>query len=231
MVTEAELQDLMSTGLKTYFHDAFLTHEHVDTATTQTASVVENITQLLLATGVQQDSEVRANYDRQFFNPRYGTLRFKARISDYTDLTMFLGFKSTLSAPTWGMTESCAGLYIDNANDAGVLYFYTGNGDAAAPNYQATPIADIDVTRWITYELEFNRFRWYSIPYTVPYFDKNVEAGLKQGLFRKWSNVCTNGSVLPYDTMHYLVFYITNKTGFNKYIDLQHVTYSEVYPD
>jgi hypothetical protein len=231
MVTEAELQDLMSTGLKTYFHDAFLSHEHIDTSLTQTAFCTKNVTQLLISTGVQQDSEARANYDREFFNPRYGTLRFKARVNEMSGLTMFMGFKSTLSAPWWGMTESCCGLFIDNANDPGVLYFYTGNGSAAAPNYQATPIVDIDMTRWLVYELEHNRFRWYNVPYTVPYFDKNVEAGLKQGMFRKWSSVQTNGSVLPDDTMHYIVFYVTNNTGATKYIDLQHVTYSEVYPD
>lgn len=231
MVTEAELQDLMTTGLKTYFHDAFLTHAHINTSLTQTAHLTENITQLQLSTGVQQNSEARANYDREFFNPRYGTLRFKARTNAMSDITLFMGFKSTLTAPTWGMTEACAGLFIDYANDPGVLYFYTGNGSVDAPDYQATPIADIDMLRWLVYEIEFNKFRWYSLPYSVPYFDKNVLPGLKQGIIRKWSDVHTNGSVLPDDTMNYIVFYITNEVGLNRYLDLQHVTYSEVYPD
>lgn len=231
MVTEAELQDLMNTGLKTYFHDAFLSHEHINTAVNQTAAITENITQLRLQTGVQEDSEVRANYDRSFFNPRYGTLRMKVRLNSMSDLSMFFGFKSSLSAPWWGMTEACAGFFIDNVNDPGVLYFYTGNGDAGAPAYQATPISGIAMTRWHVYEIEFNKARWYTIPYTVPYFDKNVLPGLKQGIIRKWSEPYVNGATLPGDEMQYIVFYLANKVGTNKSIEVQHITYSEVYPD
>jgi len=231
MVTEAELQDLMTTGLKTYFHDSFLTHENIDTAVTQTAAAYKYVTQLLLSTGVLQDSEARANYDRSFFNPRYGKLSIKARLNSMDDLTMFMGFKGTLAVPAWGMTEACAGLLIDNKNDPGVLYFYTGNGSALHPAYQATPIMDIDMTRWLIYEIEFNRFRRYSLPFIVPYFDKNVEDKLKEGLSRKWSERTTNGSTLPADEMQYIMFYITNNVGTTKTMDVQHVTYSEVYPD
>jgi len=231
MVTQSDLADLLTTGLKTRFHDCFLGSEHIDIAITQTAYVYRNLAQLLIATGVQQSSEARANYDRSFFNPRYGTLRFKMRLNDVKGLSFFIGFRSTLAAPAWGMTEGCAGLFMDDKNDAGVLYFYTGNGDIAHPDYQATPIMDADLLRWLVFEIQFYKFRWYSLPYVVPYFDENVLPGLKQGMTRKWSKTMRNGSVLPADEMHYIYAYIKNAVGYNKYLELQFIDYAEVYPD
>jgi len=231
MITETGLQDLMTTGLKTYFHDPFLTHDHIDTFVTQTASVTENVTQLLLATGVQEASEVRANYDRAFFNPRYGTLRAKVRLNSMDDVFAFFGFKKTLSAPAWHMDESHAGIMLYEGN----VYAVTGgslkNNPPDIVDYQVTPIADIDATRWLVYEIAYNSVRWYSLPYTVPYFDKNVLPGLKQGLIRKWSKPYVNGVVLPEDELHYIVFYLKNSVGSNKNLEVQHITYSEVYPD
>jgi len=227
MATLADLQDLLTTDLKTWFHDCFLSHDQVDTSLTQTAAAYQHVGQLKIETGVQEGSEARANYERSFFNPRYATVRFKVRISDAADAFAFFGFKDTLTAPTWGMTESHAGFMLYE----GVLYLVTGNGDADAPANQVTPITDIDITRWLIYELSFYSGRWYSLPYTVPYFDKNVLAGLKQGMTRKWSNWTRNGSILPSDEMHYLVFYISNSTGASKSLEVQHVDYQEVYPD
>jgi len=231
MVTELELQDLMTTGLKTYFHDSFLSTEMVDTSLTQTAAVYKHVGQVLIASGVQEGSEARANYDVPIFNPRYGTLRIKLRLNSMKGCTVFVGFKGTLLAPTWGMTETCSGLFIDYANDAARLYFYTGSGSAGAPASQVTPIVDIDMTRWLVFEISHNNMRYYSVPYTVPYFDKNVLPGIKQGMTRKWSKNYQNGSVLPADEMQYIVAYIKNHTGNNQTLDMQHITYSEVYPD
>jgi hypothetical protein len=231
MVTEADMQDLMTTGLKTYFHDPLLVQDQFDTAVTQTATVTGSNCRVLMQTDVQQDSEARVNYNRSFFNPRYSVLRMKLRFNSASDVFAFWGFKSTLSAPTWHMDESHAGFMIYN----GTLYAVTGGSLKGNPpdivDYQTTPITDIDLTRWLIYEIEFNKFRWYSLPYTVPYFDKNVIPKLEEGLIRKWSQVYENGNVLPQDEMHYLVFYLTNSVGANKTMELQHVTYSEVYAD
>ena len=231
MMSEKDLQDMMTTGLKTYFHDPFLSHDHIDTSVVQTASVTENVTQLLLATGVQEASDVRANYDRTFFNPRYGTLRVKVRLNSMADSFAFFGFKSTLADPSWQMTESHAGVMLYN----GVMHAVTGGSLKGNPpgvvDYQVTPLMDLDATRWIVYEIEFNKIRWYSTPYTVPYFDKNVPPKLKQGIIRKWSLPYVNGVVLPQDELHYIVFYVKNEVGTNKSLEVQHVTYSEVYPD
>jgi len=227
MVSQADLQALMATGLKTYFHDPFLASEHITTAVTQTGAVTLNLAQALVATGVQSWSEARANYDREYFNPLYSKLYFKARLNDIDAVTLFMGFKSTLAAPAWGMTETCAGILIDGKNAPKVPYFYTASGS----NYQATPILGMDMTRWLTYEIDGFKFRYYSLPYTVPYFDENVLPGIKQGIIRKWSGITTNGSTFPDDTMHYIVFYVKNHTGFNKYVELQFVNYAEVYPD
>jgi hypothetical protein len=231
MVSEAELRDLLTTGLKTWFHDCFLGDARMDTSVNQTGSVTQDVASLLLNTGVQQGSFARANYSRSFFNPRYAALRAKLRLNGMDDVTAFVGFKSTLTAPVWGMTESCAGLFIDAGNDNGVLYWYTGNGSLAEPAYQATPVMDVDMTRWLVFELEHHRMRYYSLPYTVPYFDKNVLPGIKQGIIRKWSGTYANGTTLPGDEMHYLVFYVSNATGYVRTLEAQYVDYSEVYPD
>lgn len=227
MVTRAELQDLMTTGLKTWFHDCFLSSEMLDTSVTQTAAVYLGNSRLMLETGVQQDSEARANYLRAFYNPRYASLRLKLRMDDYEDVFAFWGFKSTLSAPSWGMTESHAGFMLYH----GTLYFSTGNGAVLSPTCQVTPITDIDPSNWLTYELAYNSARWYSLPYTVPFFDVNVLPGLKQGLTRKWSQKYVNGVSLPSDEMHYIVLYATNTTGSSRYIECQSIDYQEVYPD
>ena len=231
MFSEEDLQDLVTTGLKTYFHDAFLTHENIDTSVTQTAAVQESVTKLLISTGVLEASEARANYDTASFNPRYGKLRVKVRLNSASDSFVFFGFKKTLSAPTWNMDESHSGLMLHN----GIMYAVTGgslkNNPPDIVDYQATPIADIDPTRWIVYEIEFNKIRWYSLPFMVPYFHKNVPDKLKQGIIRKWSAPYVNGVVLPEDAMHYIVFYVKNSTGNTKSLEVQHVTYSEVYPD
>lgn len=231
MLAQDDLQSLITEGLKTYFHDCFLSTEQLTQATSQTGVITTGLQQLLLNTGVQEGSEVRANYTRSWLNPLYSKLYIKARLNDPDGLTMFFGFRSNLTAPTWGMTESCAGLFIDYKNDAGMPYFYTGNGDADAPAYQVTPIPDMDLTRWLLFKIEGYKFSWYSLPYTVPYFDKNVLPGLKQGIIRKWSQVYTNGSTIPDDTLHYLVFYIKNGVGSSRTLEVQKINYAEVYPD
>lgn len=224
-------QDDIATGHKIYFHDTFRSSEHITPAVTQTGAVSRNLQQLLLASGVQEASFARANYDRPLYNPLYAKLYFKLRLNATDAVTLFAGFRSTLTAPSWGMTETCAGIYIDGKNDPGTVYFYTANGDPGAPNFQATPIADIDMLRWLVFEIDGYKLRWYSLPYTVPYFDKNVLPNLKQGMTRKWSHIYTNGSSIPDDTMHYLYFYIKNHTAFNKTADVQFINYAEVYPD
>ena len=87
------------------------------------------------------------------------------------------------------------------------------------------------MARWLIFEIDGFRMRYYSLPYEVPYFDENVLPGLKQGIIRKWSNIYTNGSYLPNDVMHYIYFYVKNHTGANKFIEIQKINYAEVYPD
>lgn len=231
MTNQDELQALMMENLKTYIHDNFLSTEQITQAVTQTGVINTGLQQLLLNTGVQEASEVRANYARSWLNPLYSKLYLKLRLNDMDGVTLWFGLKSTLAAPSWGMTESCAGVLIDYKNDAGTPYFYTGNGDPDNPGYQATPIKDIDMARWLLYKIEGYKFSWYSLPYTVPYFDKNVLPGLKQGIIRKWSGVYTNGSTIPDDTLHYLVFYIKNGVGLSRTMEVQKINYAEVYPD
>jgi hypothetical protein len=196
-------------------------------AVTQTGAVTLRQFSALLETGLQQGSTARMNTAANTWNPRYGTLDVKLRLDAEENVFMFAGFKKSLDAPTETMTESHAGLLFYG----GTLYFSTGNSDPLNPTQQKTTIAETDMTRWLLFRINFNRFKWYSLPYTVPYFDTQALPGLQQGMTRKWSAETVNGSTLPEDTVHYLVFYIANTVGANRTLELQHLNYGEVYPD
>lgn len=235
MVTSDELQDMAMTGLKTWIYDCFLSTEQWTRAVTQTGAITTGLQQLLLNTGIQQGSEARANYARAWLNPLYGTLYFKLRLSGMADVFMFAGLTTTLTDPEWTKASpmpawaqfSHAGIMVYQ----GALYFVTGDGDLASPQVRVTPITDADMTRWLVFKVEGDKFSWYSLPYTVPYFDKDVLPGIKQGIIRKWSGIYSNATCAPDDAQHYLVFYITNEVGANKTLEVQKVSYAEVYPD
>jgi hypothetical protein len=227
MVTTDELQDMATQQLKIWQHDIFSGVEQMDYAATQTGAVTIDLCDAVLDTGIQSLSTARMNYYNALFNPMYGRLLVKLRLSSSSDVFAFWGFKQTLAAPTWGMTESHAGFMFYN----GALYFSTGDSGTPSAHGQVTPITDCDVTRWLVYEIESNAGRFYSLPYTVPYFDKNVLPGLKQGLIRKWSPAYLNGSAVPQDSAHYFMFYVANTTGAAQVMELQFIDYAEVYPD
>lgn len=243
MVTQDEEQGLMMAGLKTYFHDCFLSTEQLGMAAAQTGEITTGLGQLIISTGVQQASTARVNYQRKIFNPLYSKLYFKMRLNSMDDVFMFAGLTTTLDEPEWTKAlptpdwakHSHTGLMVKD----GTLYFVTGSAyvppvvppPAWATPVQVTPIADIDMRRWLVFRIEGDRFSWYSLPYTVPYFDKDVLPGLKQGMIRKWSAVYTNGSARPDDTAHYMVFFVKNTTGHTKYMEIQKINYAEVYPD
>jgi hypothetical protein len=148
---------------------------------------------------------------------------------------MFAGLSTSLLDPVWDRTLpmpawsklSHAGIMVY----LGRLYFVTGTGDLYNPQVRVTEIADADMTRWLVFKVEGDRFSWYSLPYTVPFFDKDVLPGIKQGIIRKWSGLYSNASCAPDDAQHYLVFYVTNLVGASKQLEVQKISYAEVYPD
>jgi len=227
MVTQSELEALLTTNLKIWQHDTFLSSEQLQQATNQTGYVTVGLQDALLDTGVQALSYARLNYFNALFNPLYGKLLLKLHISSKDNVFAFFGFKKTLDAPAFDMTESHAGFILYN----GALYFSTGDGAIPSAHQQRTVIQDCDVTRWLVFKVEENKGMYYSLPYTVPFFDKDVLPGLKQGIIRKWSPVYQNGAVRPEDVAHYLVFFIRNSVGASKQMRLQFINYSEVYPD
>ena len=235
MVDADELQELAMTGLKTWMFDCFQSTEQLSTAVTQTGTATTGLQQLLLNTGVQSLSTARINYARQWFNPLYGTLYFKLRLSDMKDVFMFAGLTTTLTNPAWTIGTpmpawakfSHTGIMVYQ----GSLYFVTGDGGPSSPQVRVTPVADADMTRWLVFKVEGASFSWYSLPYTVPYFDKDVLPGIKQGIIRKWSGVYSNATCAPDDAQHYMVFYIKNLVGAAKWLEVEKVSYAEVYPD
>lgn len=226
-IQPADFQKLLSTSFKTWFHDNFFSTEHNTTATTQTGNVGQDLASLLVETGVQSASTARFNYDRSAFNPRYGTLHFKLNMNSMKDVFLFAGFKESLAAPAFAMTESHSGIILYN----NVMYYSVGNGDALNPRQATVPITDADMTRWLVYRVNNNRFQYYSLPYTVPYFEENIPDKLREGFIRKWSPLYSTGSLMPKNSTHYLVFYISNSTGLDKTAELQFIDYGEFYAD
>ena len=153
------------------------------------------------------------------------------RLNSMLDSTFFAGFRSNLTAPTWSMTESCSGLFLNSASDNGALYFHTADGDATSPRFQRQKIADIDMTRYLVFQIRNNAFRYYTLPVVVPYFDENVEEKLKDGLVKKWSPWYTNGNVMPADQAHWIFFYIKNNIGMTRYLEINNIFYGETYAD
>lgn len=235
MVNQDDIQKLMTTDLKIYMDDCFLSTDQLTTAVTQTAAASLGLQNVIIQTGVQEGSAARMNYNRQMFNPLYSKLYFRVRLNSMDDIFMFAGLTTTLDTPEWTKTlpmpswaqQSHTGIMLHE----GTLYFISGDGDDTNPKIQVTPIKDIDMTRWLIYKIEGYKFSWYSLPYTVPYFDKDVLPKLKQGIIRKWSTVTRNGSAIPDDVVHYLTFYVENTAGYEKIVTVQRVNYAEVYPD
>lgn len=251
MVTQDELQKLMTENLKIYFDDCFLATDQLTTATTQTGDVSLGLQNAVLNTGVQEGSTARLNYNRAMFNPLYSKLYFKLRLNSMDDVFMFAGLTTTLADPEWPKDlpmpgwakHSYTGIMLHQEivklKKIVNFYFVTGNVITKVPdvglprpkNYQLTPIADIDPTRWLIFKIEGHKFSWYSLPYTVPYFSKNVLPGLKRGRVRVWSHVYNNSTAIPDDVVHYLTFFIKNEVGASKQLTLQRINYAEVYPD
>jgi len=231
MAITDDVQDAAMTGHKYDFTDFFLGSGVIDSATTGTGSASVEIGQWLASTGITALSSSMSYYMRQIFNPRYGRLLIKARVSDMTSCDMFIGFKSSLSPPSWGMTESCAGIYINSVQQNGTAYWYVGNGSTSAPRFKAVALKGLDMTDWLIFDISSKGVRWWAVPEAVPYFDTEAISELEAAKQRRWSDLVQAGGELPGDELHYVLLYVKNKTGATRYVEVQKLAYKEDYPD
>lgn len=223
MIDLQELLELAGSSTAYYMHDTFLSTEQIVEAVTGSAFIVKKPFEICMSTGILQGSSSKIYYANNIFNPYYSTLLFKLRLTDLVNYFAFFGFKEYATAPTFNMTESHAGFMIN----AGQMYSSTGDGDPISPKQQRIKVSVVTPTNNIIYKIENNKFSTRPLPEIYPYFD-----GLRtEKPTRKWGLAAQNSTISPSNSMHYLVFYISNTTNSDHKMYLHHVAYGEEYAD
>jgi len=223
MLSIDELIDLLAVQMRRFLYDNFQSTENIYSAVSQTGEVTTHLSELVLSTGIQEGSTAKIYYNYPAFNPKYSTLIFKLRFDSIDDVFAFIGFKGSVSDPSFNMTESHAGLMINNGN----VYFSTANEDPLNPNQQRTRIIGIDPTNVLIYKIIYNKLLIRPTPLIYPYFD-GIRAVKTE---RAWTQPYENGAYTPMNKDHYFVAFIKNSVGLTKRIYLNHVCYGEEYAD
>ena len=210
--------------LKTYIYDNFYSTEHIELTTTVTGFLYNLIGEMRLTTGVTTGSSCMTNYDIANFNPLYAKAVWKCYTNSMDNCFAFWGFKESLSAPTFDMTESHAGFMIED----GKLYASVADGD----EQQRVEIIGVDARRVENYKIEYNRF------FVEPLPAVEVSLGLPGVLTtfpyikREWVEITQLTNYPPTNNVHYIVQYIENgKNNLNRILTFNRFIYSEVYAD
>jgi hypothetical protein len=227
MIDKEEMLKFLSEQTKHFIIDNFQTTEQISSSANQTAEVLKNLHSLKLVTGQQEGSEAYAYYKSNIFNPHFSTLQIKLHFNDIKNILAYVGFKESLNPPRHDMTENHSGLLIYNNR----IYFSTGLEKDGISKYKNTLISDIDLTKWVLIEIKNQYFRWYFLPYRVPYFNGFTIEKYRIGLLKKWSLTYSNSDTTPKDSLYYIYFYIKNLTGENKEMEISKVVYFEDYVD
>ncbi len=223
MISTDDVFELFGTQFRRFLYDNFYSTETMNDAVTQTGYVIKYLSELELATGVQEASTAKVYYNFPAFNPHYSKLFFKLQFSSIQNIFAFVGFKETTNTPTFDMTESHAGFMFYN----GSVYSSTGNNDPLNPLQQRIFIAGMVPTNNLVYRIIKNRFAYYPLPISEPYFD-GIETVVST---RKWGAETLNGSVAPRNQDHYFMAHIENNTGADVQLRIKHVLYGEWYAD
>ncbi len=177
-----------------------------------------------LETGVTLGSSCMTNYDIASFNPLYAEAVWKLYASSMNDCFMFWGFKETLSAPTFDMTESHVGFMVED----GKLYASVADG----AEQQRIELIGIDVTRVENYKIAYNRFFVEPLPAVEEQLGLPGILTTFPYIKREWVEITQLTNYPPQNQAHYIMQYINNgqnnldkKLTFNKFI------YKEVYAD
>jgi len=203
--------------------DNFYSTEHLTEVITQTGSITKELFQVVMNTGVQENSTVKMYYDLNRFNPHYSKAFFRVNFESIADATAFVGFKKYYTDPAFNDVESHCGLLLYNGN----LYLSSGNQLGVAVGYQNTLISGIDLTRDFIIQIEKNRLFSMPLPQVIPYFDTFRIISED----RVWTLKVTNSSFPPEDLTHYIVYFIRNHVNASKKMTLRHFCYLEEYAD
>jgi len=223
MVETEELLNWLAVDNNHFFYDNFQSTEQINTALTQTGFIRPLLHQFELTTGVQSGSTARAYYDMPIFNPLYSRLFVRLFMGNMKDCFMFIGFKANNDAPTFDMAESHSGIMVHE----GKLYFSTANEIGDTPGQQRVEITGLDMTRDYIYEIAYNALRTQPFPYRV----EGLHGPYVIPVTRKWTLNQTNDVNPPADFAHYILFYIENTVGSDRYVTLRKVILWEDFAD
>jgi len=205
-------------NLRYYLHDNFLTSEQFKILTQEDAYMENKTCELKLGTGLKESGSILLSYDNPIFNPKYGELLVKLRLTSKDDVVAYWGFKQNLTEPTETMIESHAGFLLIN----GKLYATTGNGS----NQQKVQIQGLDLTKFYEYKIVYNKFYLAPLPEVLTYLGTPI---IKKVPY-EFRLLQTNSTYPPKDQVHYLVFFIKNTTATEKLLYLTKLIYKEKYP-
>ena len=210
--------------LKTYIYDNFYSTEHIESTTAVTGFLYNLIGEMRLTTGVTTGSSCMTNYDIANFNPLYAEAVWKCYASSMDNCFMFWGFKESLSAPTFEMTESHAGFMVED----GKLYASVADGD----EQQRVELVGIDVRRVENYKIAYNRFFIEPLPAVEESLGMPGVLTTFPYIKREWVEMTQLTNYPPQNQVHYIVQYIENgKNNLNKILTFNRFIYSEVYAD
>jgi len=221
-ITSELIQELQA-KYNHFLIDNFYSTENLVEVVTQTGVVTKELFELLLSTGVLQDSTVKVYYNKNRFNPHYSKAYFRVKFSVLADAFAFIGFKKETGDPTWDMTESHSGLMLHE----GKIYLSTANEEGVSFTQQRTEISGIDMTKDLIIMIEKNKLSTMPMPQVIPYLDtfRIIAAD------RVWTLKVTNNTSPPEDLTHYIMFFISNTTNNNKEVTFRHFIYEEEYAD
>ena len=222
-IDKFEFLDMLATKFNKFLFDNFNSSENLNIAAVGTGEVTPALFDLDLRTGYLANSSALAYYSTPWFNPVYATLIIRAYLGSMADCFAFFGFKEGSNPPTFDMTESHAGIMLSG----GKMYFSTARTTDELTGQQRVEITGFDMTRDFIYKIEFNKLSTQPLPQVIPYFDgfRIITPD------RIWTLKQTNSTYPPWDEVHYLMFYIKNTTGADKFLKIKALTYGEEYAD
>jgi len=221
MTSKDDLFEDVATNYSKYFHDPFLSTEQFQQVTTQTGAITIKEFQAMLETGIQSDSVARINYINPIYNPVYSKLQFKVRMSSMQNVTAFFGFTNNTSSSfdpnTCDANDRFNGFIINE----GIISAVSKNESTS----QKIKLSNIDMTDVWLLRMENDKFYARPLPQIYPYF----EGFLYEPYVREWRLAAQLSSAPPEDINQYIVVYIRNKTGADKNIEINHITFGEEY--
>ena len=218
----AEIQDIPyinAEDLNKYIYDSYQSTEMLEELTTQTGFTSASIFELEQNTGVTANSIAQIYYNLNYFNPLYAEAVWKCYMNDMTDCFAFFGFKETIGQPTYDMTESHAGFMVNN----GKLYASVADGYSQ----QRVEIVGIDMKKVQEYKINYNSFSIRPLPIV----EEVLGLPSVKSIERVWKEYTTLSDFPPKNQVHWIMQFIKNSTGEEKYIRFNKFIYREVYAD